>query len=68
MMEGFAVADKRNLEEEATSKGTELLRWQSPTPSVAEFYLNPNSKTITKQNTIPSSASNFRQTQNQRKR
>jgi len=67
-MEGFAVADKRNLEKEATSKGTELLRWQSPALSVAEFYLNPNSKTITKQNTIPSSANNFRRTQNQRKR
>jgi hypothetical protein len=35
---------KKKLEEEATSKGTELLWWQSPTLSVAKFYLNPNSK------------------------
>jgi hypothetical protein len=44
MMQGFAVADKKNLKEDATRRGTELLQWQSPTLSVAEFYLNPNSK------------------------
>jgi hypothetical protein len=35
---------KKKLEQEATSKGTEWLQWQSPTLSVAKFYINPNSK------------------------